>query len=199
MPTGIIRIDETGCLVRLLDTLTAAQGAPADGVPGSVLSARPTSTQFYDLGDLRAQWLAKYGVPFTWPDAATVSIYETTGSGTMTIAYARLWLYTSSSQKAFPAGTGADATKGYLGGGAAGVLGETGANRVRHMEPLVFPGQCDGINIELGTYGDASQRHTVEIFFPAPASTNAQLQQAAMVRLLCEMRDLLADIKAKRS
>jgi hypothetical protein len=191
MATGIIKVDPRGITVRLLENLAAAQGAPADGAPADMLKERPSSVQFFDLAALYAAYLAQYSVPFEWPDVCTIRLYETAGSGTMTVAYARLWLYDTLSQKAFPAGIGADATKGYLNGGSA--YGETGANLLRGAEPLMYPGHCDGINVELGTFGDASQRHNVDWFIPSPGV-------AALMRIthakLDELRAYLDDLTA---
>lgn len=164
--TGIIEIGPRGVLVRLLHNLAAAQGAPPDGQAGDVLKASPTSTTFFDFRALEAAWLSQFGVEFVWPDTSTVWLYETAGSGTITLSYARIWLYQSSSGRAFPAGIGADATKGYLNGGAS--FGETGSDQLRHVEPVAYPGSGDGINVELGTFGGTNPTFNLDMFFPAP-------------------------------
>lgn len=191
MPTGIIQIDKRGALVRLLDSLGAAQGAPPDGAAGDVLMAMPSSTKFFDLRVLEVAWRDTFAVDFLWPDASTTWLYETAGSGTMTIAYARVWLYHRSSGKAFPAGIGADTTKGYLNGGTA--FGETGADRVRHVEPLLYPGAGDGINVELGTFGGTSPTFSLDMFFPAPSLSWRLAQESTletMQRVLHEVAKL---------
>lgn len=190
MATGIIKIDDQGVWVRLLKNLAAAQGAPADGGSGDMLKAKPTSTTFYDFADLRDAWLKQFGVPFLWPELATVFLYETAGSGTITLAYARLWLYSGLIGKAFPAGIGADAAKGYLNGGSS--FGETGTDKLRHCEPLMFPGQGDGMNIELGTYGGTNPTFNVDVFFPAPSLTLTQYQQL-VTKLLGNIADVTPD------
>lgn len=157
MPTGIVHRDERGTLVRLLENLAAANTL-ADGAPGDKLSARPLSTQFFNLAEL--------GPEFVWPDHSTVRIYETAGTGTMTIASARLMLYDSHSQKVFPAGPGADADKGKINLVAA--FGETGSDQLRHSELLLYPGSCSGVQFMLGTFGGTNPTFNVDWFIPAP-------------------------------
>lgn len=66
-------------------------------------------------------------------DLATLFVYSTAGSGTMTVT-TRLWGYNSQVAKWFPVGTGADATKGTINEGAA--TGETGTDVIAHAEPI---------------------------------------------------------------
>ena len=158
MSTGIQYVNERGIMVRLLENLAAVNAFPADGAPGDVLKAQPSSTQFFDLRLLD---------PFVGEDSdwqvdsiTTLYLYETAGSGTMTLAYARVGLYLATARKAFPAGNGLDADKGKLNN--AGALGETGANQLRHAEPLAYPDHFDGIQVELGTFGGTAPTYNVD-------------------------------------
>jgi len=146
-----------GTVVRLLENCGSANGIPADGAPNAVLQKFPTSSQFFALKEL--------GAGFIWPEDASIRIYETAGSGALSIAYARVWIYDLVAQKAFPAGIGTDADKGKINNGAA--FGITSTGKLRHSEPLLYPGHCDGIQIELGTIGGSSSpTFNVELFFP---------------------------------
>lgn len=168
MTTGVQGIyvlgGQRGVLVRLLENLAAAQGAPPDGVPGDVLRPRPTSTQFFNVAELLPNMRNAQAVFDGWPDSSTIRLYETAGSGTMTLAYARIWLYDAVSQKAFPAGTGSDADKGKLNGAVA--FGETGSDKIRHAEPLAFTSHFDGVQVELGTFGGTNPTFNVDWFVP---------------------------------
>jgi hypothetical protein len=66
-------------------------------------------------------------------DLATLFVYSSAGSGTMTFT-GRLWGYNTTLAKWFPLGPGADATKGTINGGTA--LGETGTDSIAHCEVL---------------------------------------------------------------
>ena len=100
------------------------------------------------------------------PDTAAIRIYETAGSGVITIASARLLLFDATSGKVFPAGIGTDADKGKLN--VAGAFGETGTDQLRHQELLSYPGHSDGIQIALGTFGGTSPTFNVDLWLPSP-------------------------------
>lgn len=149
MATGVQTTNSTRLrTVRLVESATTANGAP---------SGAPTATPSGTVGFLLATG------PFV-QTSCTVRIYETAGSGTMAMTYARAWGYNVASSKYYPLGTGADATKGYLNGGAA--FGETGANELRHAEPLLLPNHLDGIYIELGVISGTNTALSVELDFP---------------------------------
>lgn len=149
MATGIQSTSSTRVkTVRLVESATAANGAP---------SGAPTSTPAATVGFL----ISTTSLPQT---DCTVRIYETAGSGTMAMTYARAWGYSVSSATWAPLGVGTDAAKGYLNGGSG--FGETGNNQLRHAEPLVFSNHLDGIYIELGVISGTNTALSVELDFP---------------------------------
>jgi len=80
------------------------------------------------------------------PDTMTLVLYSTAGTGVMT-ATARLWFYDPVAADWFPAGTGVDGTKGTIN--ALTAMGETGADKIRHIEPIFFPFHCTRIYLEI--------------------------------------------------
>jgi len=80
------------------------------------------------------------------PADLTLVIYSNAGSATMS-ATCRLWFYDPAAADWFPAGTGTDALKGVVNAGAA--LGETSADKIRHMEPVWFPWHSSRIYLEI--------------------------------------------------
>src|SRR5690349_3231168 len=63
------------------------------------------------------------------PSSATLVLYSTAGSGTMTVT-GRLWGYTSAGAGFWvPLGVGADSTKGVIN--ALSAIGETGTDTIR--------------------------------------------------------------------
>jgi len=163
MATGIQGIVRDRLVIRLLENL-AATNTVAEGAAVDVLKERPLSTQFFDIGQVRTYLVDQGITDFVWPDDSWVEIYETAGSGTMTIASARVVHYSAASGKLFYPGPGLDASKGMLNNAAA--LGETGTDKLRHKELLLYPQHADGLQIELGTFGDASQRHNADWHIP---------------------------------
>jgi hypothetical protein len=153
MATGIQTATPRVRTVRLVESATAANAAPA-GAP----SATPAATVGFKLD-----------TSTLLTTSCTVRIYETAGSGTMAMTYARAWGYSATATKWFPMGIGADATKGYLNGGAA--FGETGANELRHAEALGFINHWDGIYIEFGTISGTNTALSCEIDFPINENT----------------------------
>jgi hypothetical protein len=145
MATGIQSTSsKRGLVVRLLEGLTAANSTLPTVT--AVASEFPTSTEFFDLSLL--------GDGYILPEDASIRISESAGSGALSIAYARLWIYDRFSGKSYPAGIGTDASKGKLNNGAA--LGITATGLLRHTEPLLFVGHADGIQVELGAIGGSS-------------------------------------------
>lgn len=141
--------------VRLVESATAANGVPS-GAP----SATPAATVGFLLG---SETLLQ--------GSCTVRIYETAGSGTMTLAYARLWGYSPTSGKWSALGTGTDADKGKLNNG--GAFGETGTNELRHQEVIGYLHHLHGIYIELGTIGGTATALSVELDFSTTGAVAA--------------------------
>lgn len=140
--------------VRMVESATAANGAPT-GLPLPI----PAATVGYDLSDL--------GAGYVLPDSVTVRIYETAGSGTMTLSYARMWGYSLASGLWTPLGLGTGTDKGKLNNAAA--FDESGNNQLRHSEPLIFLHHIDGIYVELGVFGGTATALTASIDFPRHA------------------------------
>ena len=152
MATGIQSSDSKRVtVVRLVENATAANGVPV-GAP----TATPAAGVGFDLNELKSGNVL--------PDWVSVRIYETAGSGVMTLASARLWGFSLVSGKWTPLGIGGDTTKGLLNSGST--FGETGTDQLRHQEPLMLPGHLDGVYIELGTIAGAATALSVEIDFP---------------------------------
>lgn len=139
----------------------AAANTIAEGASPDVLRDVPSTTQFYRIS-LVSDRLDRLG--YEWPDESSIYLYETAGSGTMTLASARVIFYDSTSNKMFPAGTGADATKGMLNNGAS--FGETGSDKLRHAEPILYAHHWDGIAVEIGSFGGTSPTYNVEWRIP---------------------------------
>ena len=119
--------------------------APVEAAPGTALSAAPaTGAKFYDVSGL----LTTFGLRRI-PAGSVIRIYNTAGTGAVSISYVRLWEYHTASQKMYPLGIGADADKGKLNNGAA--LGVTGTDVLRHRETVPIAISGDGIQAEIGT------------------------------------------------
>lgn len=102
------------------------------------------------------------------PSSTIVLVRSTAGSATMTTTI-KLWGYASAASQWFPLGTGADALKGVLNGGAA--IGETGANVIQHAEIVAGLFAFDRVYAEVVAIGGTSTAVNVEALIGlAPAS-----------------------------
>lgn len=128
----------------------------AENVNASGLAAPTAATDGFDLSTLEAGYL--------FPEYAAISIYNASGTGSLSIAYARLWLYDLVSGFWFPAGIGTDANKGKLNGGAA--MGATATDQLRHREVLAYPALADRVAIELNTVAGTSPAMNCDVFLP---------------------------------
>ena len=135
--------------VCILASATATNSAPAQTTDGVSVDA------------LRAAFGG------TMPDIVKLIVKSTAGSATMT-ATLRLWeLNGTVATDWAPSGTGADATKGVLNGGAA--LGETGANVINHCEPVYGLHQASRIYVEITAIGGTST--AIEVYLQAERTT----------------------------
>lgn len=116
----------------LLVAATATNSAPSGASAGVALTA-------FDVKGLG--WSPRVG---------SLRIWSSAGSGTMT-ATIRLWGYDSLIADWLPLGPGADATKGTINDGNA--LGETGANIIRHTEPVDLPCHFERLYVEVTAIG----------------------------------------------
>ncbi len=82
--------------------------------------------------------------------AAVLHLYNTAGSGTITLAYLRLWAWTCMAGLWGPPGVGSDANKGKINIANSFTFGEVGADRICHYEPMLYPGHFDYLTAELG-------------------------------------------------
>lgn len=124
--------------------------------------AAPTAS---DAG-VRVPALSKPGAP---PLDATVRVYTTAGTGTLSIAYVRLWGRWEGETRWFPLGTGATADKGKLNQNTPGTvtaLGETATDQLCHAEPFLYVGHCDYVFAEVNTVGGSDTEGVVDIVFP---------------------------------
>ena len=95
------------------------------------------------------------------PSEAGLLLYSTAGSGTMTCT-ARLWGYHPIGEGMwFPMGAGADATKGVINATVA--MGETAADKIRHMETVALPGFVSRLYLEVTAIGGTSTAVTAEL------------------------------------
>ena len=117
-------------------TSSAAPTAVTEGVALRVSDAHPgrLGEGFHDNID-------------TW----VLSLWNDAGTGTISLSYARLWVWHPAAARWFPLGNGADTTKGYVNDGTA--LGESAANQVLHTEVLRGLGAFTRVAVELGTVG----------------------------------------------
>ena len=128
----------------------------AENVNASGLAAPTLATDGFDLALLDKAYL--------WPEACAISVYNASGTGSLSIAYAKLWLYDLLSTTWFPAGIGTDANKGKLNGGAA--MGVTATDQLRHREVLAYPALADRWAIELNTVAGTNPAMNVDVFLP---------------------------------
>jgi hypothetical protein len=97
----------------------------------------------------------------TMPGTATLVLYSTAGSGTMTVT-GRLWGYSSVGAGFWvPMGFGADATKGVIN--AASAIGETGTDTIRHAETVSLLGHFERLYFEITAIGGTSTAVTVKL------------------------------------
>lgn len=86
------------------------------------------------------------------PDAATIVVQSTAGSGSMTVTL-KLWGYDTDSAKWSPVGTNATAAnKGLLNGGAAIPEGPV-ADTINHRELFFYLGHFDRLFLEVTAIG----------------------------------------------
>jgi hypothetical protein len=85
------------------------------------------------------------------PEALTLAIASTAGSGTMTATF-KLWGYIPmASGKWLPLGPGGDTTKGTINDGTA--IGETSADSIVHCEPVDLAGHFQRLYLEITAIG----------------------------------------------
>lgn len=130
--------------IRLVESATANNNAPSGASAG------------VDVAAVAATIGAR-------PAKASVAVYSTGGSATMT-ATIRLWGYLAGPAVWLPLGPGADTTKGYLNGGAA--IGETGTNEIRHVEELSNAFHFDRLYAEILAIGGTNTAISVDIIAP---------------------------------
>ena len=140
--------------VQLLDGVAAANGAPSGATAGMPLRRGASDMQFNSANRV-------LNLDGFYDNVDEVELLlKMTGTGALTIAYLRAWGYfrvwDAGVDASFwaPLGTGADATKGYLNGGAA--LGEVIADVVLHAERLRGLRECERFYLEVGTIGGTS-------------------------------------------
>lgn len=119
--------DDGAIAIELLATATATNGVPSGASAGLAVSTIEAA-------------LTRV------PPELTLSVYSNAGSGSMS-ATLRLWFYDPVAADWFPAGTGTDALKGVINAGAA--IGETSADKIRHMEPVWFPWHVSRVYLEI--------------------------------------------------
>lgn len=96
------------------------------------------------------------------PDAATIVVQSTAGSGTMTVTL-KLWGYDDDSAKWSPVGTHSTAaSKGILNEGAAIPEGPI-ADTINHREILRWPGHFDRLDIQVTAIGGSATAVSVWI------------------------------------
>lgn len=127
--------------LRLLEAATATNSVPSGGSAGIALTGLP-------LGDK---------API---DGASLLVYSTAGSGTMTVTI-RLWGYHADGSVWVPLGPGGDTTKGTINEGAA--IGETSTDVIRHAEPIDLPGHFSRLYAEITAIGGTSTAITVDL------------------------------------
>lgn len=123
----------------LLEAVTAANGVPSGASAG--VACYPTSL----MGP------SDEGACYSGRSAREASIVvKGVGTGTVTMTL-RLWGYLAVAGVWVPLGTGADADKGKLNGGAA--IGEVATDVALHAEPVVMVGDFDRLYLEVVAIG----------------------------------------------
>lgn len=96
--------------------------------------------------------------------AATIHVWSSAGSATMT-ATIKLWGYNSATGRWSPLGTSSTAaSKGLLNGGAA--IDETGTDLIDHSEPVYQVSDFDRIYAEVTAIGGTSTAINVSLIVP---------------------------------
>lgn len=139
MAQGDISLKQFATTLKLIEGLTAANGAPS-GAP----NATPTAGTPGAGVKARFDWFERANLAIR---DSSIVIANTAGSGAVAVT-ARLWLWHDVSALWFPAGKGVAANKGTLNDGAAI---DSASAVLRHVEPLVGLTHFDGIYIELLT------------------------------------------------
>lgn len=145
MAAGDVTQQARGYSLSILEGATATNSAPSGASAGVALSA-----------------LDNFIGALTSIPQATVQVWSTAGSGTMTVTV-KLWGYANSRWS--PLGTSATASsKGLLNGGNA--IGETGTDTIDHAEPVYQISDFDRVYAEITAIGGTATAIRVAIVVP---------------------------------
>jgi hypothetical protein len=95
--------------------------------------------------------------------AASIRIWSSAGSGTMTVT-CKLWGYDSIASKWFPCGVGGATTKGTLNEGNA--IDETTADAIFHSEPVYQVSDFERLYVEITAIGGSSTAINAALIVP---------------------------------
>lgn len=93
------------------------------------------------------------GEPIPLTDLATLFLYSTAGSSTMTVT-CRLWGYNAKLAKWFPLGTGTASGKGVINAGAA--IAEDIADTILHCETVTSLHRINRVYLQITAIGGTS-------------------------------------------
>lgn len=135
----------------------------AEGV-GAAGQARPTGAS-----DATSVAMSKITAVFNPDeDQAAIAVYNTAGSGAVSVPYVRLWGrfdylvgVVAADEEWFPTGTGTDADKGKINKAAA--MGETSTDLVRHAEMLNGALLFDRVGVEVGAVAGTGPAVNVDL------------------------------------
>lgn len=97
-------------------------------------------------------------------EKAYVLITDRSGTGTLTIAFAKLWGYLKNPAKWTPPGTGADTDRGKLNDAAA--IGEVANDDVRLFELVFDLAIFDRLAVELNGVGGTNPVYDIDLLVP---------------------------------
>lgn len=97
-------------------------------------------------------------------ERAFIAITDRSGSGVLSITYAKVWGYIANLGKWFPLGTGVDADRGKLNDAQA--IGEVAADDLRLIEAIGDFAIFDRIAVELNTVAGTNPVIDVDLLIP---------------------------------
>lgn len=108
--------------------------------------------------------------------SAILHLYNTAGSGAITLAFLRLWGWCAATGLWGPIGTGTDADKGKINAAGGYAFGEVASDKIVHYERILDPGLFDYITAELGTVAgqaDTGAGQTIAVVAAAKTFTRS--------------------------
>lgn len=133
---------------RILDSASAS-AAPTIADPANP-KGDPTNASGASGSATAAGCRIRLPAPWRPAGRGTLRLYNTAGSGTITLSYLRMRGWCASDGLFMPVGTGTDANKGKINVANSFTFGEVGSDLILHTEPFLYVGDFDWLHAELG-------------------------------------------------